>query len=264
MPPAAVLTSAAAASRPLRDRPRIGGPDYRLRLADCAADLRAAQMLRFQVFNVELQEGLADSLASGLDADAFDAVCDHLLVEDSRSGAVVGTYRLQTGLRARAHLGYYSAREFDFAPFERHRAQLLELGRACIHRDHRTFAVLSLLWRGIADYAQRHQALYLIGCSSLTSQDSTVGAAAWQRLRPHLAPPCWRTAPMPGFACALTPVANDAPKTPKLLAAYLSLGAMMSSEPAIDREFGTIDFLTLVDLSAPTQARRLARFGISN
>lgn len=263
MPPAATLTCATT-DRPRPDRLHIGGPDYRLRLADCAADLRAAQALRFGVFNVELQEGLADSFASGLDADAFDAVCDHLLVEDSRSGAVVGTYRLQTGLRAHEHLGYYSAREFDFAPFERYRAQLLELGRACIHRDHRSFAVLSLLWRGIADYAQRHQALYLIGCSSLTSQDSAVGAAAWQRLLPYRAPPCWRTRPMPGFACALTPVASDAPKTPKLLAAYLSLGAMMCSAPAIDREFGTIDFLTLVELSAPTQARRLARFGISN
>lgn len=262
MPTATALTRAATA-RPRSDRLRIGAPDYRLRLADCAADLRAAQALRFGVFNVELQEGLADSFASGLDADAFDAVCDHLLVQESRSGAIVGTYRLQTGLHAREHLGYYSAREFDFAPFEPYRAQLLELGRACIHRDHRSFAVLSLLWRGIADYAQRHQALYLIGCSSLTSGDSAIGAAAWQRLRAHLAPPCWRTRPMPGFACALAPVASDAPRTPKLLAAYLSLGAMMCSAPAIDREFGTIDFLTLVDLSAPTQARRLARFGIS-
>ncbi|MCW5630235.1 MAG: GNAT family N-acetyltransferase [Rhodoferax sp.] len=251
-----------ATSRSLRERLRISGPDYRLRLADGACDLRAAQMLRFLVFNVEMREGLAQSFATCLDADDFDAACDHLLVEDARSGEVVGTYRLQTGLRAREHLGYYSAREFDFQPFERHRDRMLELGRACIHRDHRSFSVLSLLWRGIADYAQQHQVRYLIGCSSLTSQDGAIGAATWQRLLPHLAPPAWRTTPMPGFACPLDTVAADAPKTPKLLAAYLSLGAMMCSAPAIDRDFGTIDFLTLVDLASPTQKRRLARFGI--
>ncbi len=243
---------------------RIGldGPSYRLRLAESEDDLRAAQALRFLVFNVELQEGLTRSFASCLDVDEFDPVCDHLLVQESHSGEIVGTYRLQTGASAGNHHGYYSAREFDFAPFEAMRAQILELGRACIHHQHRSYAVLSLLWRGIAQYATQRDTRYLIGCSSLTSQDSGVGAATWQRLSSHLAPPLWRTQPMPSHVCALDqPVANP-PKTPKLLAAYLSLGAMICGPPAIDREFGTIDFLTLVDLRSPAQARRLARFGI--
>jgi putative hemolysin len=148
--PATATNNSATALRPPRERLYITGPDYRLRLADGAQDLRAAQMLRFLVFNVEMHEGLAQSFATCLDADDFDAVCDHLLVEDARTGAVVGTYRLQTGPRAGAHLGYYGAREFDFSPFDTYRANMLELGRACIHRDHRSFAVLSLLWRGIA------------------------------------------------------------------------------------------------------------------
>ncbi len=240
----------------------LNGPSYRVRLAESADDLRAAQALRFLVFNVELKEGLARSFASCLDIDEFDAVCDHLMVEDSRSGEIVGTYRLQTGASAGHHHGYYSAREFDFAPFEAMRVQMLELGRACIHHQHRSFAVLGLLWRGIGQYAARHNARYLIGCSSLTSQDPGVGAASWQRLSSHLAPLQWRTRPLPGYACALDQPAANAPKTPKLLAAYLSLGAMMCGPPAIDREFGTIDFLTLVDLLAPAQSRRLARLGI--
>jgi putative hemolysin len=120
-------------------------PAYRVRLASTAADLRAAQALRFEVFNVELDEGLVQSYDSGLDADPFDHVCDHLIVEDPGDGAVVGTYRLQTGQRARAALGYYSEREFDFAPFEPARTQMVELGRACIHAKHRSFAVLNLL-----------------------------------------------------------------------------------------------------------------------
>lgn len=239
----------------------LGAPAYRLRLASTPADIHAAQMLRFMVFNIELNEGLSQSFATCLDVDRFDAVCDHLLVEDSHSGEIIGTYRLQTGERAASQHGYYSEREFDFAPFEPLRSEMLELGRACIHADHRSFKVLSLLWKGISAYARQYGARYLIGCSSLTSQDAAVGAATYRRLLPHLAAPGLRTAPLPDFACPLEVVASNAPKTPKLLAAYLGLGARICGAPAMDREFGTIDFLTLVDMHEPAQARRLARFG---
>jgi putative hemolysin len=224
-------------------------PAYRLRLAACAADVRAAQALRFEVFNLELDEGLAESYDTALDADPFDAVCDHLLVEDH--GDVIGTYRLQSGTRARGALGYYSEREFDFAPFEPLRAQIVELGRACIDRRHRSFAVLNLLWKGIAGYALRHGARYLVGCSSLTSQDAAVGAAAYRHLAPHLAPASLRTRPVPEFACALDVVADPPPPIPRLLSAYLALGAQICAAPAIDREFRTIDFLTCLDLQSP-------------
>ena len=236
--------------------PREKASRYRIALAGNAQQLRAAQALRFLVFNVELREGLAQSFATGLDADRFDACCDHLIVEDAASGEVVGTYRLQTGGRAARHHGYYSEREFDFAPFESLRPQMLELGRACIHADHRNFTVLSLLWNGIAAYAREHDARYLIGCSSLTSQDARIGAAAYERLAGHLVAPALRTTPVAGFACPLEHVASQAPKIPKLLAAYLALGAGICGPPAIDREFGTIDFLTLADLQAQGLARR--------
>lgn len=221
---------------------------YRLTLARTAEQLRAAQALRFMVFNLELHEGLVQSFETGLDADRFDACCDHLLVEDVTSGAIVGTYRLQSGRRAAQAHGYYSEREFDFAPFEPLRDRLVELGRACIHAEHRNFAVLNLLWNGIADYARQHGARWLIGCSSLTSQDAAVGAAIWHRLAPHLAEAALRTRPTPAFTCPLDEVAAQPPKVPKLLAAYLALGAAICGPPAIDREFKTIDFLTLMDL----------------
>lgn len=231
------------ASAPIVDARRGA---YAVRLAAGAVDLRAAQALRFEVFNVELAEGLAQSWRTGRDEDPYDAVCDHLIVEDA-AGAVVGTYRMQSGERARQGLGYYSEREFDFAPFEPERARILELGRACIHRDHRNFAVLNLLWTGIAAYAQRHGLRYLVGCSSLTSQDEATGLAALARLAPQLAPPAWRTRPHAGFACAGEP-SPQAPKIPRLLTAYLALGARICGAPAIDRAFGTIDFLTWLDL----------------
>ncbi len=253
------MLTALASSRSTQTR---DAPVYSLRMAAQASDVQAAQALRFEVFNLELDEGLTQSYDTGLDADPFDAVCDHLIVDDLTNGQVVGTYRLQTGLRARDALGYYSAQEFDFAPFEAMRAQTIELGRACIHADHRNFTVLNLLWKGIASYAQERGARYLLGCSSLTSQDESVGAAAYQRLTPNLAPAAWRTRPLPAFECRMDAVAPQAPHIPRLLSAYLALGAAICGPPAIDREFRTIDFLTWLDLESPTllALRKRGRF----
>ena len=223
---------------------------YRIRMAAIDSDLKLAQELRFQVFNLELHEGLQSSYATGLDSDRFDAVCDHLLVEDHRNGEVVGTYRMQSGRSAAERLGYYSAQEFDFGPYEAVRHEVIELGRACVHKDHRNFTVLNLLWKGIARYAGRHNARYLLGCSSLTSQNPAEGAALYQSFKKHLAPEPLRTSPLPACACPLDHLVSPAPKAPKLLSAYLMCGAKICGAPAIDREFKTIDFLTLLDLKS--------------
>jgi putative hemolysin len=224
---------------------------YTVHEARNTEDVRAAQELRFSVFNLELNEGLEESFATGLDADPFDEVCDHLLVEHAQTNEVVGTYRLQTGRSAAKNLGYYSAQEFDFAPFEPMRGEIIELGRACVHRLHRNMVVLGLLWKGIVDYAQEQQARYLCGCSSLTSQDASVGAAVYTELcRKHLVRPEWRTKPLSSHECSLTQLHPEPPKIPKLLRAYLNLGAKICGPPAIDRTFKTIDFLTWVDIQS--------------
>lgn len=233
---------------------------YAMRLARTLDEVRAAQALRFEVFNLELNEGLSESYLTGRDEDPFDAVCDHLIVEHLASGKVVGTYRLQTGNNAQAYLGYYSAQEFEFQVFEPLRHEIVELGRACVAKQHRNLAVLGLLWKGIADYALRHGARYLLGCSSITSQDQAVGASAYADLcRRHLAPPAMRTRPRTLFDCSLEELAPEAPEIPKLLRAYLTIGAKICGPPALDRQFKTIDFLTLLDLhSLPMGVR--ARF----
>jgi putative hemolysin len=224
---------------------------YSVRLVQSAADLRAAQALRFEVFNLELDEGLVQAYDTGLDADDFDAVCAHLVVEDNSSGAVVGTYRLQTGAGAARSLGYYSQREFDFGPFEAQRAKMVELGRACIHRGHRNFAVLNLLWKGIGQFARDHGARYLVGCSSINSQDSAEGWAVYRKLMPHLAPAAWLTRPHPAFVCEAASATPVVSKIPRLLSAYLAMGSAICGPPALDREFKTIDFLTWLDIESP-------------
>jgi putative hemolysin len=231
---------------------------YAVRLAATADQIHAAQALRFQVFNVELNEGLAQSYSTGRDADAFDAVCDHLLVEHVPSGQIVGTYRLQTGANAGKNLGYYSAQEFVFEPFEPFRHEIIELGRACVHRQHRNLVVLGLLWRGIALYARERGGRYLLGCSSITSQEAPVGASAYTELcrKSHLVGTSWQTKPVPQFACPLDHLADEPVQIPKLLRAYLVVGAKICGPPALDREFRTIDFLTWVDLQELTPAAR--------
>jgi putative hemolysin len=214
-------------------------------------EVRRAQRLRFEVFNLELNEGLAESHFTGLDVDAFDAICDHLIIEEANSGEIVGTYRLQTGERAAANIGYYSEREFDFTPFESFRKQVIELGRACVHAEHRNFTALHLLWRGIASYAHDYHARFLVGCSSLTSQDAGEGYAAFAHLREKfLAKPEWQTLPMPDFRCYPAGPVPAEVKIPKLMRAYLAIGAKICGPPAIDKEFGTIDFLTLLNIQS--------------
>ncbi len=231
---------------------------YRLRLASSGLELHAVQSLRFEVFNLELNEGLGESFLTGRDEDAFDPYCDHLYVEETATGRPVGTYRLQTGQTAALHAGYYSEQEFDFSPFEDRRSEIIELGRACVHASHRTLGVLNLLWRGVAAYAVARGGRYLVGCSSIPTLDSDIAQALHRQLAVrHLAPPAWRTRPTARFACPpSTREPGVAPVPPRLLRGYLTAGASICGEPAIDRAFGTTDFLTVLDLHSMRGSHR--------
>jgi putative hemolysin len=232
---------------------------YQMRLAQSVEDLDAVCRLRFKVFNLELGKGLESSYGTGMDTDQFDLFCQHLLVEDKLDYRIVGTYRLQSGMTAARNLGYYSEQEFDFAPYEAMRGEILELGRAAIDREHRTPEVLTLLWRGIAQYATDMQLRYLIGCSSLNSTDPREGWQMYRQLTGYRAAPELETTPVAGFVCPdfdSGAAAETECKVPKLLRTYLAIGARICSAPAWDKEFGTVDFLTLMDLRTITASAR--------
>jgi putative hemolysin len=255
---------------PTRRRVHAEVGRYRLRLAESIEDRDAACRLRFKVFNIELGKGLEASYETGLDTDHFDLFCEHLLVEDKTDHRIVGTYRLQTGITAALNLGYYSEQEFDFTPYESIRSEILELGRASIDREHRTPEVLTLLWRGIAQYANDMQLRYLIGCSSLNSIDPREGWHIYRQLENSRVAEELQTVPVAGFECPSALASDDngsenglvseAPaeygKVPKLLRTYLAIGARICSAPAWDKEFGTIDFLTLLDLRTISSSAR--------
>jgi putative hemolysin len=222
---------------------------FRLSLAQTPEDLMECQRLRYLVFNLELGEGLSSSERSGLDIDPFDPFCDHLMVRDAESRRLVGTYRMQMGVAAKQNLGYYGNELFDFSPFEPVRKQVLELGRACVHEDFRNMMVLHALWKGIAAYASRVDARYLLGCNSISSQNENYGIALYQSLKDkYLVEPAFRTLPQPGCLCHSTGHPVEVGRSPRLFRAYLDVSARLCGSPAIDREFKTSDFLSLVDL----------------
>jgi putative hemolysin len=260
----------APAQTPAKARIHAEVGKYRLRLAESFQDRDAACRLRFKVFNIEMGEGLDSSYQTGLDTDKFDLFCEHLLVEDKITRNIVGTYRMQSGETAAANLGYYSEQEFHFAPYEALRAGILELGRASIDREHRTPEVLTLLWRGIAQYATDMGLRYLIGCSSLNSQDPSEGWQMYNQLDHYRVSPEFATEPTAAYACPTEqegafaqpspPLDGSSlpalPKVPRLLRTYLAIGARICAPPAWDREFGTIDFLTLLDLKMLSSSAR--------
>lgn len=227
--------------------------EYRMRFARTREDLEEVCRLRFEVYNLEMNEGLESSFESGMDVDDFDAQCHHLMVIHRASGRLTGTYRMQTGPMALLRNGFYSSTEFELAAFPRDFLdRCVEVGRACIHREHRNGRVLQLLWKGLARYMDWNGKRFLFGCCSLASQDAAEGRALYQRLSllDYLHPDL-HAMPLPDFACEANPLAVlDAPQPqlPRLFEGYLNLGGRICGEPALDRRFKTIDFLVVLDI----------------
>ena len=224
---------------------------YAVRFARNSDDLRAVQRLRFEVFNLELREGLTDSYKTGLDCDEFDAHCHHLLVIDEQGGEVVGTYRLMTSaLGGRDRL--YTASEFDLSGIPdqvvRHGA---EVGRACVAKAHRNGRVLQLLWRGIARYLDWNDKRYVFGCCSIPSLDSTeIASVSLKLARDGHLHPHYHAGVRPALRAVEldTVVAHEQAVLPPLFVSYLRLGAKVCGGPALDREFCVTDYFVVLDL----------------
>jgi putative hemolysin len=215
--------------------------------------LDAVLRLRFEVFNLEMGEGLGPSFETCRDTDEFDPVFHHLMVVDHPHSAVVGTYRMQTSTMAARHRGFYSDGEFDLSAIPASvRENAVEVGRTCIARAHRNSVVFLLLWKGLAGYLSRSGTRYLFGCCSLPTTNPAHGLAAMRYFERsgHVHPSLWAM-PRPGWICDAPGESRDAAEfaLPPLFRLYLRYGARVCSPPAMDRHFKTIDFLLLLDLN---------------
>jgi putative hemolysin len=241
----------------LRSDPWLESGTRRLsvQFARTSAEVRAAQRLRFAVFGDEMGARLSGP-ERGVDEDRFDAYCDHLLVREADTGEVVGTYRILGPRAAESAGGYYSEQEFDLRRLARLRGTLVEVGRSCIRADHRTGAVITLLWAGLARYMLARGHGYLIGCASISMADGgRTAAGIYQRIAArHLAPPEYRADPRVPLPLARLRE-GSAMGLPPLIKGYLRAGAYVCAQPAWDRDFNTADLLILLPM-----ARMSARY----
>jgi len=261
---------AARLHRPSPSLARLG--TLEVRLAQTAAEVRQAQKLRYRVF---YQEGAAIAnpgrLFARRDVDAYDAICDHLLVFDHASRdeqnanrpTVVGTYRLLRQPVAEEYGGFYTSGEFDIqALIARHaNRQFLELGRSCVLAAYRNKRTMELLWYGIAGYLKQNKTDVMFGCASLDGTDPRQLAIPLSFLHHYArAPEEWRARALPERYVEMNRISKEAidPKEalrvlPPLVKGYLRLGAHIGDGAVVDHEFGTTDVLIILPVSVIKQ-----------
>ena len=255
-----------------------------VRLARSKKDIKRAQRLRYNVFYRD-GAAIADArtMLARRDKDAFDRICDHLLVIDhaatqpldgarafKRKPPVVGTYRLLGQDAADRHGGFYTESEFDVGGLiERHsQLRFLELGRSCVLPPYRNKRTVELLWHGIWTYVRRHRFDVMIGCASLDGTDPDRLALQLSFLHHFAGAPAeWRANAHPGRRVEMNRIAKDAinPKAalhelPPLLKGYLRLGAVIGDGAVVDDQFGTTDVLVILPIGA-INARYVQHFG---
>jgi putative hemolysin len=216
-------------------------------------EVREAQRLRYEMFVRECGAHLAWT-EIGIDRDAFDPYCDHLLVRNRDTGEVVGTYRILTSWKAMEAGRFYSETEFDLTNLHTLTPKLVEVGRSCIDHRYRQGAVLSLLWSGLAGYMITRGYEYLMGCASISlAEGESHATEAYLSLKTKcLSPDHWRVYPLNPFPLRERRLIGN-PVLPPLIKGYVRLGAYVCGEPAWDRQFNTADLLMLLPLSQMNQ-----------
>lgn len=215
-------------------------------------EVRQAQRLRYQVFAQEMGARLSSKLADH-DVDLFDDYCEHLLVRDGQTDQVIGTYRVLTPEQAKRAGCFYSDTEFDLTRLRSVRSRMVELGRSCVHPDHRHGGVIMALWGALAEFMFRNQLDIMVGCASIPMLHNgvvsgDVAASIWHQLRQtHLAPIEYHVRPRLPLPVERLD-SSVATEPPALIKGYLRLGARVLGAPAWDPDFNTADLPMLMRL----------------
>lgn len=227
----------------------ISAGKYYVRIAQTQNEIESALRLRYEVFNIELK---GSKCPSGLDFDEFDFNCKHLIVVEKTTRRTVGSYRLNSIETVGVIEEFYSYGEFSIEDLPPNVLdQAVEIGRACIAREHRNTKVLFLLWKGLANYIKEREKRFLFGCCSIFTTDCEIGVKAFRQLkREKFLHQSYRVAPRLEKICQANDVSpkSEPIKLPDLFNMYLRIGAKICGTPIIDREFGTIDFFVLFDI----------------
>lgn len=227
-------------------------------------EIRQAQRLRYEVFAHEMGANIKSPIAEH-DIDLFDDYCEHLLIKNQETQEVIGTYRLLTPEQAKRAGGFYSETEFDLTRLRLLRNNMVELGRSCVHPEHRNGGVLLSLWGALAEFMHRNQLEFMIGCASIPMNCHTLpgvsagyaAASIWEQVKQkHLAPIQYHVRPR--LALPVEDLQSDiVAEPPALIKGYLRLGAKVLGAPAWDPDFNTADLPMMMKLSdMPSKYRK--------
>ncbi len=218
--------------------------------ASTAAEVEEVQRLRYQVFFEEMGVKLQGS--DGLDEDKFDPYVEHVYIRDNKTGQVVGTYRALTPAAAK-EIGMYADQEFDISDLLPQRDKMLEVGRACVHKDYRNGTVLMTLWKAILQFCAKNGFEMILGCTSVPVASNSPAIRDIQRLLEESGAMSdeFKVTPRTPFTDEMQPPVDPDVKVqvPPLFKGYLRLGAQVCGKPTFDPDFGTADYLTILKFS---------------
>lgn len=237
---------------------------YRARQAETAEDVEAAQRLRYRAF---IAETGAAPRADGRDADAYDAICRHVLIEDMASDALVATFRLLPLTSGEDIARSYSAQYYELNALKAYDAPMVEMGRFCVAPGLHDPDILRVAWGAVTTFVDQESVGLLFGCSSFHGTDTQAYADAFAMLKErHLAPRRWlpriKAPNVFRFAQRLrrAPDRKRALKTmPPLLRSYLTMGGWVSDHAVVDTDMNTLHVFTGLEIRAipPARARAL-------
>ncbi len=241
----------------------LSAGSLKVKLADTEEEVQASQRLRYTVFYEELgAKGNPKILHEKRDFDEYDDLCDHILVIDTESNnKVVGTYRVLLSETARrAGVPMYTETEFDLSGLHGEDKIIMETSRSCVLEAYRNKMIVNLLWQAISQYAIANGVTYLVGVPSFHGTDPEEYAEALAYLyENHQADPalnlCARkdlagtleSASYPKKKCSLSSAREITAALPPLVKGYIRLGAKVSQNLVIDRQFNTVDVCIIVD-----------------
>lgn len=250
---------------------RIDAGRFTVRMAECEADVAAAQRLRYRIFVEEMgAHPSPEDAAVRRERDRFDPYFEHLLLTDNLATdpdverGVVGAYRLLRSSKAREGIGFYGASEYDLSLIESYPRESVELGRTCIDAAYRGGAGMHLLWAGLGQYLGEYGVAIMFGVASFHGTDPATIAQALSYLHyHHLAPPELRVTALPRNRVEMNMLppekvdkAEAMRQIPALIKAYIRLGGFVGDGAYVDREFNTVDVCLMVDAARMVERYR--------
>ncbi len=243
---------------------RLSQARYRARFASEISEIQAAQRLRYRAF---IDGTDASDRPGARDADPFDEICQHVLIETATDGRLVACFRLLPLTSGDEIAASYAAQFYELSALRDYQGRMVEMGRFCIDPDIRDADILRVAWAAMTRYVDETGVDMLFGCSSFQGCDAAAYHDAFAMLRDrHLAPKRWlpkvKAPDVFRFARRLRriPDARRAMLTmPPLLRGYLALGGWVSDHAVIDRDLGTLHVFTGLEIAAipPARARLL-------